>query len=69
MVQDWEVDHRAFWDTAVRGNSSLRAALARRLLDETAATVGAKCGALYVDIKKFFDSLVPELLMDELQQM
>ena len=54
-LDDWSGARAGFWDTAVRGSSSLRAALLRVLLAEVNAGDGI-CGAYaFSDFRSFYD--------------
>ena len=46
FVASWSDSLDSFWASAVRGSSSLRAALIRSLLDETADLLGAQVATL-----------------------
>eukprot|EP00959_Pyramimonas_sp_CCMP1952_P308743 6461557-Pyramimonas_sp.AAC.1 len=52
----WTADHTAFWDTAVKGSSALRAAFVRELYHECARHEGAISGAIHWDLTKLFDT-------------
>ena len=45
------------WDQAVAGSSSLRRAMSRAFLDETATSLGLHTASTLWDVKEFFDSL------------
>ena len=53
----WRDDCCGFWDTAVRGSSSLRAALLRVVLAEVHTASGAEVAFALSDFRKFYDSL------------
>ena len=50
----------AFWDTAVRGSTPLRAALRGELNNEVAVTLGLQAVEILFDATKFYDHLHPE---------
>ena len=56
-VSAWETGYVKHWDGAVRGSSALRAALARLVDAELAASQGLEVAAILWDAEKFFDSL------------
>ena len=60
----WEQQNgrEAFWDAAVAGSSCLHVALSRALLGEACTLVGAPAAQVLWDIKKFYDSIMPERL-------
>ena len=55
-----------FWDSALAGNSSLRAAVMRALKVENAAARDAHIGHLLWDQRKFYDSVRLPTLCEEL---
>lgn len=55
-----------FWDSALAGQSALRAAAWRALGDETIAWLGGSVVAAWLDVRKFFDSLDPCELVEKL---
>ena len=63
-ISEWESDHSkaAFWDTAIRGSQALRTALLREFQGELATLLAAPCAELLWDIRKFYDSIVPQFL-------
>ena len=65
-VRAWDRDHARFWDSAIQGNSALKAALLRRALDESAHALGVASLTLLADIEKFYDSLCPVKVIEQL---
>ena len=59
LIRRWDQRHAGFWDKAVAGSSALKAALWRRLADETATLLGAHTCSALTDVEKFYDSLDP----------
>ena len=56
-ISEWDESAAGFWDTAIKGNSCLRAALCRALGMELASARGfASVGFLW-DVTSFFDSI------------
>ena len=53
----WSEETSDPWDQAVPGSSSLRAAMSRAFMDETACTLGLETASTLWDIQEFFDSL------------
>ncbi len=53
----WDRSHAAFWDSAIKGSSPLRAAILRRLTAEMAVDAGDEIIETYLDIKNFMISL------------
>ena len=51
FVASWSDSLGSFWERATRGSSSLRAALLRSLLDETAVLLGAQVATLLLEIE------------------
>ena len=64
-VAEWEDGFVGHWDTAVRGSSALRAAVARAFAAEYAVALGATAATVYWDIEKFYDSVALDLLIPE----
>ena len=64
-VKSWEQQEKrtAFWDAAVSGSSCLLVALARAVKAEAAQIIGASMSQALWDIKKFFDSIRPQVLV------
>ena len=56
-ITDWDEAKAGFWDTAIRGSSCLRAALARALQMEVATTQGFAAAGILWDIAAFYDSI------------
>jgi hypothetical protein len=57
IIGEWEDHHHGFWDSAVKGSSPLRAALARALKMEAGVAMGfVAVGGLW-DVAAFFDSI------------
>eukprot|EP00959_Pyramimonas_sp_CCMP1952_P157972 3303239-Pyramimonas_sp.AAC.1 len=56
ITSQWSDGLSAFWDTAIRGSSALRAAMLRSLMDEASATFRVS-SATVLDIAKFYDSI------------
>ena len=54
-LEDWRGKRAAFWDTAIRGSSCLRAALMRVLLAEVHAADGAAAAFAFSDFRAFYD--------------
>ena len=69
IIGDWEDQHHGFWDSAVKGSSPLRAALARALRMEAGVAMGfVAVGGLW-DVAAFFDSIrLDELITMALEQ-
>ena len=63
-MSDWEQAQGDFWDSALKGNSALRAALVRTVFTETAESFGAEAAGLAWDMDKFYDNINPVLLAD-----
>ena len=55
-----------FLNTAVRNSSVLRMALIRLCTDGTAREMGRKVVGIYWDTEKFYDSISPLLVMEEM---
>eukprot|EP00959_Pyramimonas_sp_CCMP1952_P404713 8481770-Pyramimonas_sp.AAC.1 len=49
FISDWEAGHSKFWDSAVRGNSSLRAAMLRLVKAEISEALGVSFAELLWD--------------------
>eukprot|EP00959_Pyramimonas_sp_CCMP1952_P134065 2804572-Pyramimonas_sp.AAC.1 len=56
-AMEWSNGLSAFWDTALRGSSALRAAMVRSLLDEVGFVNGKHFVTLLLDLEKFYDSV------------
>ena len=63
LTDSWSEGLEAFWDSAIKGSSALRAALVRSLLNETAYNMGISATTLYADLARFFDTISFELLL------
>eukprot|EP00959_Pyramimonas_sp_CCMP1952_P149418 3126618-Pyramimonas_sp.AAC.1 len=63
ITAEWSDGLSAFWDTAIRGSSALRAAMMRSLMDEAAATRDFATATVLLDIAKFYDSVSFTLLI------
>ena len=57
QVRSWDAATGHFWDSALAGSSSLRAAVMRALKVENGVARGAHIGHLLWDQKKFYDSV------------
>ena len=56
-ITEWDEAKAGFWDTALRGSSCLRAALAIALQMEVATTQGFAAAGILWEISSFFDSI------------
>ena len=56
-IAEWDEEKAGFWDTAIRGSSCLRAALARALRMEVAVAQGFAAAGILWDIAAFYDSI------------
>ena len=56
-ISEWDEAKAGFWDTALRGSSCLRAALARALQMEVATAQGFAAAGILWDLASFFDSI------------
>ena len=56
-VKTWDAAKGRHWDSALKGNSALKAALMRRLLDELIVQEGGHNINIYWDVEKFYDSV------------
>jgi ribonuclease HI len=57
LIRTWECESAGHWDTAIRGNSSLRVALCRELDHEISQLNGIASSSVYFDLEKFFDTV------------
>jgi len=57
LVSEWDLEHDAHWDSALRGSSPLRLGLARAVRGDVAIVCGTTCIDSLLDIHKFCDSL------------
>ena len=64
VLAHWRTDTMRFWDSAVRGSSSLRAALLRNLTSEIAATDGEYMVTALSDFETFYDFLEWDIVLD-----
>ena len=55
VTSSWTDGLGAFWDSAIRGSSALRAALLRAVMDETGMELGVAASTLYMDVDNFYD--------------
>ncbi len=62
---DWDLKHAAFWDSAIKGSSPLRAAILRRLTAELTLDEQEDMVETYLDIKKFYDMIDVIILIDQ----
>jgi hypothetical protein len=63
-ISEWDQSAAGFWDTAIAGNSCLRAALCRSLGVELAVARGFSAIGILWDISAFFDSIRIHRLVD-----
>eukprot|EP00973_Karenia_brevis_P007134 967392-Karenia_brevis.AAC.1 len=56
-TSEWCSRRQSFWDEAVRGSSSLRAALVRAAMDEAAVSIGLTATGALLDIDGFYDNI------------
>ena len=68
QIREWDLAKGHFWDSALAGNSSLRAALIRALKVENGVARGAHIGHLLWDQRKFYDSVKLPILAKELSK-
>ena len=61
----WDETAAGHWDTAIRGSSALRAALARSLQLEVAALNGHHSNAVLWDLDGFYESINPDILLQK----
>ena len=66
QIRAWDLAKGHFWDSALAGNSSLRAAVMRALKVENGVARGAHIGHLLWDQRKFYDSVKLPILAKEL---
>ena len=59
----WDNRRAAHWDDAVKGSSALKAAIRRRMLDESWVENDGYASGSYWDIEKFDDSIKPRKLI------
>ena len=64
-LKAWEQGQIEWWDTAIAGSSALRAGLSRLVKDELARFEGDEACSIMWDVKKFYDSLGWEEVMEE----
>ena len=64
LVRDFDEEKHGFWDDAIKGSSSLQAALRRQLMAEIGHTEGLSTADIFYDMEKFYDSLDPGKLID-----
>ena len=57
VTRGWTMEKHGAWDTAIKGSSSLRAALKRALDIECAQAADEIFALILLDIEKFFDSI------------
>eukprot|EP00959_Pyramimonas_sp_CCMP1952_P376200 7879877-Pyramimonas_sp.AAC.1 len=62
LLEEWSEGLSEFWDTAVRGSSSLQAALVRCCMDECCSIMNIASGTILLDLEKFYDSISSPLL-------
>lgn len=55
----WELSHTGFWDDAVKGSSSLKAALRRRFSNEVADLNNFHTVDIFYDLEKFVATINP----------
>ena len=65
-LRDWDLAEGHRYDSALAGNSSLRAAVLRALKVENATAMGMHVGHLLWDMEKFYDSIDLLVLAGEL---
>ena len=65
-IREWDLKESHFWDSALSGSSSLRAAVLRALRVENGVGRGAWIGHLLWDMAKFYDSVHLPTLCNEL---
>eukprot|EP00959_Pyramimonas_sp_CCMP1952_P087706 1835184-Pyramimonas_sp.AAC.1 len=63
LIHEWTAEHTDFWDSAMRKSSALQAALLREVCHEIAGALHFGSASLHWDMEKFFDSVVPALLV------
>ena len=61
-TEEWGSERQRFWDAAVKGSSSLRAAMAQKLMQEVAQSEGKIRASLLWDLEKFYDNICLEKL-------
>ncbi len=66
---EWDIGHAAFWDSAIKGSSPLRAAILRRLTAELAMDAHQDMVETYLDIKKFYDMIDVVILIDQAMEL
>ena len=66
LIGDWDEATASHWDSAVRGNSSLKAHLARALDIELADFERTHVLHILWDMRKFYDSIKVEKLIEQL---
>ena len=65
----WRTSRAGFWDTALKGCSSLRAAVSRIVTAEVAAHRGELAIAAFGDFRAFYDSVEWDVLIDSCVQL
>ena len=64
VLAHWRSETMRFWDSAVKGSSSLRAALLRNLTSEIAASDGNFMVTALSDFEAFYDYLEWDVVLD-----
>ena len=64
-IGEWEDGLSSFWDQAIRGSSALRAAIHRSYALEVHGILGVSSAIGFIDIEKFYDSLDPFILVED----
>ena len=64
IIGDWQTREHGFWDSAIKGSSCLRAALARAFRMEAGVAAGFVAIAELWDVGAFYDSIRIHNLVD-----
>ena len=64
-VQAWQTSHSSLWDRARKGSSALHASYEQALAADVALANGQQVGAVLWDFEKFFEYLLPHILIHE----
>ena len=56
-IAQWSSDWAASWDDARAGTSAARAVFRRSALDDSTKALGLQSATLFVDMRKFYDSV------------
>jgi len=68
-ILSWRKERAGFWDNAVQGSSSLKAALLRVVKAEVRAAKGLFTGAFFSDFQSFYDNMDWVDIIDWAQEM